>query len=65
MAFVLTSIQQRQQAQASVFKVCRDDAARRCEGVVPGEAHILNCLLKASRSVSTKCNTAITEAGWR
>ena len=65
MASVLTSIQARQKAQASVLKVCRDDAARRCEGVVKGEAHILTCLLKASRSVSAKCNAAITDAGWR
>ena len=62
---VLTSIQRRQQAQANVLKVCRDDARRRCEGVVPGEAHILNCLLTAARSVSAKCNAAITDAGWR
>ncbi len=65
MAAVVSSIQKRQQAQASVVKVCRDDAARRCEGVVPGEAHILTCLLKATRVVSSKCNAAITEAGWR
>jgi hypothetical protein len=65
MASVLTSIEKRQQAQAAVLKVCRDDAARRCQGVVPGEAHILDCLLRASRSVSSKCNAAITDAGWR
>jgi hypothetical protein len=65
LASVLTSIQARQNAQASVLKVCRDDAARRCEGVVKGKAHILDCLLKASRTVSAKCNAAITDAGWR
>ena len=65
LASVLTSIQARQNAQASVMKVCRDDAARKCEGVVKGDAHILSCLLKASRTVSAKCNAAITDAGWR
>jgi hypothetical protein len=65
MASVTVSIQQRQAAQASVTKVCRNDAARLCQGVVPGEAHILDCLLKASRRVSDKCNQAITDAGWR
>jgi|SRR5579871_3997702 len=65
MAAILASIQKRQQAQASVTKICRDDAARRCQGVVPGEAHILACLLKAAKSVSAKCNAAIVDAGWR
>jgi hypothetical protein len=65
LAMVLTSIQKRQEAQASVMKVCRDDAGRRCQGVVPGEAHVLTCLLQAAKTVSAKCNTAITEAGWR
>ena len=62
---VLTSIQERLQAQVAVTKLCRDDASRRCEGVVPGEAHILTCLLKAKNVVSRKCNQAITDAGWR
>jgi hypothetical protein len=65
LAEVMTSITQRQLAQTRVATVCRDDAARRCQGVVPGEAHLLSCLLKAQKSVSAKCNTAITDAGWR
>lgn len=62
---VTASIQQRLAAQASVAKVCRNDAARRCQGIVPGEAHILDCLVKAAKVVSSKCNQAITDAGWR
>ena len=65
LSFVLTSIQQRLQAQVAATKVCRDDVARRCQGVVPGEAHLLTCLLKAKNVVSRKCNQAITDAGWR
>ena len=62
---MLASIQQRLQAQVNATKVCRDDVARRCDGVVPGEAHLLTCLLKAKNVVSSKCNQAITDAGWR
>jgi hypothetical protein len=65
LSIVLTSIQKRLQAQVAVTKVCRDDAARRCEGIVPGEGHLLSCLLKAKNVVSKKCNQAITDAGWR
>jgi len=62
---VRASISQRLQAQAEVLKVCRGDAARRCQGVVQGDAHLLDCLLKAANHVTKKCNAAITDAGWR
>ncbi|TIM11618.1 hypothetical protein [Mesorhizobium sp.] len=65
MAGVIASIQQRLAAQASVDKICARDAARACRGVVPGKAHILGCLLKATRIVGAKCSQAITDAGWR
>ena len=52
-------------AQKEVLKVCRGDAARRCQGVVQSDGHILDCLLKAASTVSKKCNAAITNAGWR
>ena len=65
LAAVISSIEVRQQAQASAAKLCRVDADRWCQGVVPGEAHILDCLLKTVRVVSKKCNQAITDAGWR
>ncbi|MCB1499808.1 MAG: hypothetical protein KDK07_08445 [Bauldia sp.] len=65
LAAVRASIAERLAAQAEVLKVCRGDAARRCQGVVQGDAHLLDCLLKAANTVSKKCNAAITNAGWR
>jgi hypothetical protein len=65
MVAVSASLQKRLAAQASVIKICRGDAARRCTGVVQKDAHILDCLVKAERTVSAKCNQAITDAGWR
>jgi hypothetical protein len=65
MASVIASIQQRLAAQASVTKICERDAARACRGVVPGNAHILGCLLKATRLVGENRSQAITDAGWR
>jgi len=65
LASVLASVQARQKAQASVAKLCRNDANRLCNGVKADDAHLLTCVIKASRSVSKKCNAAITDAGWR
>ena len=65
LAAVRTSLAARLQAQADAVKVCRGDAARRCQGVVQSEGHILECLLKAANTVSKKCNAAISNAGWR
>jgi hypothetical protein len=65
MAGVIASIQERQAAQASVTKNCAGDAARACHGVKGGDAHILGCLLKATRMVGPECGQAITNAGWR
>jgi len=62
---VRQSLEQRLAAQADVLKVCRGDANRRCQGVVHSDAHTLDCLLKAAKHVSKKCNAAITDAGWR
>ncbi len=64
-AVVATLIQERLAAQAAAPKICQRDAAQRCKGVKPGAGHILRCLLKAQRSVSNKCNTAIDLAGYR
>jgi hypothetical protein len=65
LAAVRTSLAERLQAQHDALKVCRGDAARRCQGVVQTDGHILECLLKAANHVSKKCNAAITNAGWR
>lgn len=62
---VIASVEQRLKAQASVVNVCRGDASRWCQGVVAGDAHLLDCLLKTKRVVTAKCNAAITNAGWR
>jgi len=64
LASVLTSISQRQEAQASVFKVCQHDISQYCNGV-KGDGHILACLVETKRVDNRGCNQAITDAGWR
>lgn len=64
-AVVISLIQERLAAQAAAPELCARDAAQRCKGVKPGAGHILRCLLKAQRTVSDKCNTAIDMAGYR
>lgn len=58
-------IQERLAAQAAAPQICARDAATLCKGFKPGAGHVLRCLLKAERSVSKKCNTAIDLAGYR
>ncbi len=62
---VRSLIEERFAAQAEAPKICANDARERCKGVKEGAGHILRCLLKAERSVSKKCNTAIDLAGYR
>ncbi|WP_422373972.1 hypothetical protein [Roseibium sp.] len=62
---VRSLIEERLAAQAAAPKICARDAAQRCQGVKPGAGHVLRCLLKAQRTVSAKCNTAIDLAGYR
>ena len=61
----VASIAKRVAAQNSINKVCANDAANRCQGMVPGDAHLLSCLVTAKRVVSKKCNQVITDAGYR
>ncbi|WP_183734203.1 MULTISPECIES: cysteine rich repeat-containing protein [unclassified Rhizobium] len=61
---VLTSIAQRQAAQASVFKVCRHDISQYCNSV-KGDGYVLSCLIETKRVDNRECNQAITDAGWR
>ncbi|APO68542.1 cysteine rich repeat domain-containing protein [Rhizobium gallicum] len=61
---VMTSIAQRQEAQASVFKVCQHDISQYCNGV-KGYGNILSCLVETKRVDNRQCNQAITDAGWR
>lgn len=52
-------------AQAAVSEICNRDAQQFCKMTKQGKGHILNCLLKAAPSVSSKCNAAIDAAGYR
>lgn len=62
---VVASLTKRAAAQASVAKLCRNDVARHCQGMVPGDAHFLSCLNASYRVVTAACNQAIVDAGWR
>lgn len=62
---VRQAIQARLAAQAAVGKICEGDARRHCQTIVRGRGYTLQCLLKAKRVVSKRCNEAITAAGWR
>jgi hypothetical protein len=64
LASVTQSIAIRHEAQMSVFKVCKGESATFCKGVV-GDYNILGCLLKTKHIDGSKCNQAITDAGWR
>jgi hypothetical protein len=61
---VVASIDVRVAAQAAVPTVCKNDAARYCEGTAPGNAHFLSCLNTATKVVSKKCKQALADAGW-
>ncbi|MBC2808163.1 hypothetical protein ELH77_30815 (plasmid) [Rhizobium ruizarguesonis] len=61
---VMSSIAQRQEAQASVFKVCQHDISQYCNSV-KGDGNILSCLVETKRVDNKACNQAITDAGWR
>ena len=60
----LADIQKRINAQASVFQVCRQDAAQFCKGVKMGDANLLNCLLDSVKVVDATCSGALVDAGW-
>jgi hypothetical protein len=61
---VMTSIAQRQQAQASAFKICQHDISQYCNSV-KGDGNILSCLVETKKVDNKACNQAITDAGWR
>lgn len=62
---VKASLARRIAAQHDALSLCAPDAAKLCQGVVAGDANILNCLQTASRAVSTRCKAALTDAGWQ
>lgn len=49
-------------ALADVQRVCANDVARLCPGVVREKGHLIRCLDTASRRVSDRCNAAIDGA---
>lgn len=62
---VVASIAKRNAAQQAVPKLCRNDVARHCQGMVAGNANFLSCLNASYRVVTAACNQAIVDAGWR
>jgi hypothetical protein len=58
------AIQKRVAARAAVRKMCDRELAKLCGGVQEAGS-ALECVLKAPRGVSAKCNQAIGEAGYR
>jgi hypothetical protein len=66
-AQVAVLLQERAQAQAAVPELCRHDVQKLCPRFQPGNARVLNCLIRRDNihKVSRKCNEAITNAGWR
>lgn len=63
-ALALASLARRAAAQAAVPAACQVDAARFCEGVVPGNAHFVECLNTAKKVVSAGCARELADAGW-
>jgi hypothetical protein len=49
-------------ALANVTRVCEADARRLCNGVQPGYGHLIDCLSKARKAVSARCNATLDTA---
>lgn len=63
-AEVFQSLAKRANAQAAAVKVCDRDIAQNCRGVQPHDGYKLQCLLTASKVVSSACKQVIVDAGW-
>ncbi|MGO4678162.1 hypothetical protein AB4Z40_35460 [Bosea sp. 2YAB26] len=63
-AEVFQSLAKRANAQAAAVKVCERDLGQYCSGVQPHDGYRLQCLLTASKVVSSSCKQAIVDAGW-
>jgi len=62
------SISQLNRTLATVSYVageCRDDLTAFCADVQPGEGRLIDCLNKNEAKVSSRCNTALKDAGWK
>ena len=44
---------------------CNDDLNAYCSAINPGEGRILDCLNKNETKVSSRCNTALKDGGWK
>jgi hypothetical protein len=58
------SLAKRANAQATAIKVCDRDLGQFCRGVQPHDGYQLQCLLTASKVVSSACKQVIVDAGW-
>lgn len=65
LTIVARSLTVRAEAQANAERLCDTDIRRLCPMTEAGRGRILRCLITAERSVSERCNKAITDAGWR
>jgi len=62
------SISQLNRTLATVSYVageCRDDLAAYCADIQPGEGRLTDCLNKNEAKLSSRCNTALKDAGWK
>jgi hypothetical protein len=63
---VYASIARRVAAQKNIVRICNADIKRLCQGVVPGDANILNCMLEAKPSfIRPECRQTLADTGWR
>jgi CRISPR/Cas system-associated protein Csm6 len=46
-------------ALANVRRVCDADAARLCNGVIPGNGNLIDCLSRSRSIVSERCNATL------
>jgi hypothetical protein len=46
-----------------VANECRDDLAKYCANIKPGEGRLLQCIDKNEAKVTKRCKTALTETG--
>jgi len=44
---------------------CSDDLKAFCSDIKPGEGRLLDCLNRNEEKVSSRCNSALKEAGWK
>lgn len=60
------SIGKRIAAQKNIVRVCSGDISRFCGEIAPGDANVLNCMLKVRPNlIGKECNQTLTDTGWR